>query len=113
MRVQFSSAAPICLPRLKPLQMQTFFKSSAAHLFPYVSATTIANTIIIIIIIIITITNTIIIIIININTTVTTITTTATVATIAITTTSIIITTISTAATLIALPDNEMQRRII
>ena len=112
MRVQFSSAAPICLPRLKPLQMQTFFKSSAAHLFPYVSATTIANTIIIIIIIIIiTITNTIIII--NINTTVTTITTTATVATIAITTTSITITTISTAATLIALPDNEMQRRII
>ena len=110
MRVQFSSAAPICLPGLKPLQMQTFFKSSAAHLFPYVSATTIANTIIIIIIII-TITNTIIII--NINTTVTTITTTATVATIAITTTSIIITTISTAATLIALPDNEMQRRII
>ena len=111
MRVQFSSAAPICLPGLKPLQMQTFFKSSAAHLFPYVSATTIANTIIIIIIIIITITNTIIII--NINTTVTTITTTATVATIAITTTSITITTISTAATLIALPDNEMQRRII
>ena len=111
MRVQFSSAAPICLPGLKPLQMQTFVKSSAAHLFPYVSATTIANTIIIIIIIIITITNTIIII--NINTTVTTITTTATVATIAITTTSITITTISTAATLIALPDNEMQRRII
>ena len=111
MRVQFSSAAPICLPRLKPLQMQTFFKSSAAHLFPYVSATTIANTIIIIIIIIITITNTIIII--NINTTVTTITTTATVATIAITTTTITITTINTAATLIALPDNEMQRRII
>ena len=112
MRVQFSSAAPICLPGLKPLQMQTFFKSSAAHLFPYVSATTIANTIIIIIIIIIiTITNTIIII--NINTTVTTITTTATVATIAITTNSITITTISTAATLIALPDNEMQRRII
>ena len=110
MRVQFSSAAPICLPGLKPLQMQTFFKSSAAHLFPYVSATTIANTIIIIIIII-TITNTIIII--NINTTVTTITTTATVATIAITTISITITTISTAATLIALPDNEMQRRII
>ena len=110
MRVQFSSAAPTCLPRLKPLQMQTFFKSSAAHLFPYVSATTIANTIIIINIII-TITNTIIII--NINTTVTTITTTATVATIAITTTNIIITTISTAATLIALPDNEMQRRII
>ena len=107
MRVQFSSAAPICLPGLKPLQMQTFFKSSAAHLFPYVSATTIANTIIIII----TITNTIIII--NINTTVTTITTTATVATIAITTTSITITTINTAATLIALPDNEMQRRII
>ena len=92
MRVQFSSAAPICLP---------------THLFPYVSATTIANTIIIII----TITNTIIII--NINTTVTTITTTATVATIDITTTSITITTISTAATLIALPDNEMQRRII
>ena len=108
MRVQFSSAAPTCLPLLKPLQMQTFFKSSAAHLFPYVSATTIANTIIIIII---TITNTIIII--NINTTVTTITTTATVATIVVTTTSIIITTISTAATLIALPDNEMQRRII
>ena len=108
MRVQFSSAAPICLPGLKPLQMQTCFKSSAAHLFPYVSATTIANTIIIIII---TITNTIIII--TINTTVTTITTTATVATIAITTDSITITTISTAATLIALPDNEMQRRII
>ena len=109
MRVQFSSAAPICLPRLKPLQMQTFFKYSAAHLLPYVSATTIANTIIIIIII--TMTNTIILI--NINATVTTITTTATVATVAITTKGIPITTITTAATLIALPDNEMQRRII
>ena len=109
MRVQFSSAAPICLPRLKPLQMQTFFKSSAAHLFPYVSATTIANTIIIIIII--TITNTIIII--NTSTTVTTITTTATVATIPITSIRVTITTISTASTLIALRDNEMQRIII
>ena len=109
MRVQFSSAAPICLPGLKPLQMQTFFKSSAAHLFPYVSATTIANTIIMIIIIInINITNTIIIN--NTNTSGTTITTTDTVATIAITSISVTITTITTAATLIALPDNEMQR---
>ena len=108
MRVQFNSAAPICLARLKPLQMQTCLKSSAAHLLPYVSATTIANTIIVIIIIM---TNTIILI--NISATVTTITTTATVATVAITTTRIPITTISIAATLIALPHNEMQRRII
>ena len=106
MRVQFSSAAPICLARLKPLQMQTCLKSSAAHLLPYVSATTIANTIIIII----TMTNTIILI--NINATVTTITTTATVATVANTTTGIPITTITTAATLIALPHNEMQRTL-
>ena len=92
--IQFSSVVPICFPGLTPLHVQTFFQSSSVQLFPYVSATTIANIIIITTSIIvldnnITITITITITIIhNTNATTMTTTTTTTITRITITTTT-------------------------
>ena len=94
--MHFSSVVPICFPGLTPLHVQTLFQSSSVQFFPYASATTIANIIIIttsiivldnIIIITITITITIIH---NTNTTtmINTTTTTTTITRISITTTT-------------------------